>query len=108
METWNIGNLEAKSLELAIEFLTTNYVVCVKETRWSRQKTRGVKGYKLWYVDLDDRRHRVGILVSNVILKQLIKVRRCNNRIILVRIVVEKEVISIVSALGPKLGLISR
>ena len=42
----------------------------------------------MWYAGLDDRRNGVGTLVSNDILKQLVEVRRCNDRIMLVRIVV--------------------
>ncbi|XP_057533297.1 uncharacterized protein LOC130811131 [Amaranthus tricolor] len=79
----------------------TIYVACVQETRWKGQKAKGIKGYKLWYAGLDDRPNRVDILVSNDILKQLVEVRRCNDKIMLVRIVVGEEIISIVSAYGP-------
>ena len=48
---------------------------------------------------------RAGRQVSNDILKQLVEVRRCNDRIILVRIVVGEKIISIVSAYGPQVGL---
>ena len=51
----------------------------------------------MWYAELDDRHNEVGILVSNDILKQLVEVRRCNDRIMLVRIIVGEEIISIVS-----------
>ncbi|XP_057535467.1 uncharacterized protein LOC130813643 [Amaranthus tricolor] len=81
------------------------YVACVQETRWKGQKAKGIKGYKLWYASSDDRRNRVGILVSNDILKQLVELTRCNDRIMLVRIVVGEEIISIVSAYGPQVGL---
>ncbi|XP_057518018.1 uncharacterized protein LOC130798940 [Amaranthus tricolor] len=81
------------------------YRTCVQETRWKGQKAKGIKGYKLWYLGLDDRRNGVGILVSNDILKQLVEVRRCNDRIMLVRIVLGEEIISIVSAYGPQVGL---
>ncbi|XP_057531667.1 uncharacterized protein LOC130809848 [Amaranthus tricolor] len=75
------------------------------ETRWKGQKAKGIKGYKLWYGDLDSKHNGVGILVSNDILKQLVEVRKCNGKIILVRIVVGEEIISIVSAYGPQVGL---
>ena len=79
MGTWNIGTLEAKSLELANELSKYRiHVTCVQETRWKGQKPKGIKGYKLWYAGLDGRRNGVGILVSNDILKQLVEVRRCN------------------------------
>ena len=104
--TWQIGTLEAKSLELANELSKYRiHAACVQETNWKGQKTKGIKEYKLWYVGLGDRRSGVGILVSNDILKQLVEVRRCNDRIMLVRIVVGEEIISIVSAYGPQIRL---
>ena len=81
------------------------HVACVQEIRWKGQKEKGIKGYKLWYSGLDGRRNGVEILVSNDILKQLVEVRRCSDRIILVRIVVGEEIISNVSVYGPHVGL---
>ncbi|XP_057548222.1 uncharacterized protein LOC130826670 [Amaranthus tricolor] len=106
VRTSNIGILEAKLLELANELSKYRiHVACVQETRWKGQKAKGIKGYKLWYAGLDGIRNEVGILVSNDILKQLVEVKRCNDRIMLVRIVVGEEIISIVSAYGPQVGL---
>ena len=59
----------------------------------------------MWYVGLDGRSNWVGIPVSNDILKKFFEVRRSNDRIMLVRIVVGEEVISIVSAYSPQVGL---
>ena len=83
--TWNIGILEAKSLELVNKLSKCRiHVACVQETRWKGQKEKCINGYKLWYAGLDDRRNGVDILVSNDILKQLVEVRRCSDRIMLV------------------------
>nr|QIA97904.1 hypothetical protein AP_R.00g000040-v1.0.a3 [Amaranthus palmeri] len=101
-----IGTLEAKSLELANELSKYRiHVACVQETRWKGRKAKSIKGYKLWYAGLDGKRSGVGILVSNVILEQVVEVRRCNDRMMLVRIVVGEEVVSFVSAYGPQVGL---
>ena len=62
----------------------------------------------MWYAELDDRHNEVGILVSNDILKQLVEVRRSNDRIMLVRIVVGEESYPLLVRTGPKLGLMSR
>ena len=41
MRTWNIGTLQAKSLELATELSKYKIqVACVQETRWKGQKAR--------------------------------------------------------------------
>ncbi|XP_057521629.1 uncharacterized protein LOC130801766 [Amaranthus tricolor] len=104
--TWNIGTLEAKSLELANELSKYRIrVAYVQETRWKGQKAKGMKGYKLWYASLDGRHNGVGILMSNDILKQLVEVRRCNDMIMLVRIVVGEEIIFIVNAYESQVGL---
>ncbi|XP_057524007.1 uncharacterized protein LOC130803822 [Amaranthus tricolor] len=94
------------SLELATElFKYKIQVVCIKEIRWKEQKASILKGYNLWYVGLDGKQSGVDILVANDILKQVVEVRRCNDRIMLVRIVVGEEVISIISVYGPQVGL---
>ena len=80
-------------------------MACVKETRWKGQKAFNIKSYKLWYAGLDGRHSGVNILVSNDILKQLVEIRRCNDRIMLVKIVVGEEVVSIISAYAPQVGL---
>ena len=106
MGTWNIATLEAKSLELANELFEYRiHVAYVQETRWKGQKEKGIKGYKLWYTVLDGRRNRVCILVSNDILNQLVEVRRCSDRIMLVRILVEEEILAVVSVYGPQVRL---
>ena len=81
------------------------HVACVQETRWKGKKAKVIKGYKLWYAGLDGRNNGVGILVSNDILKQLVEAQRCNDMIMLVRIIVGEETISIVSVYGPQVGL---
>ena len=68
-------------------------------------KSNRLKAYKLWYAGLDGKRSGVGILVAHDILKQVVEFRRCNDRIMLVRIVEGEEVISIISAYGPQVGL---
>ena len=80
-------------------------MACVQETRWKGYDSTGVKGYKLWYARLDGRRSGVGILVSNKILKQGVEVKRCNERIMLVRIVLGEVLTSIISAYGSQVGL---
>ena len=80
-------------------------MACVQEPWWKGQKASVLKGYKLWYAGLDGKRSGVGILVANDILKQVVEVRRYNDRNMLVRIAVGEEVISIISAYGPQVGL---
>ena len=62
----------------------------------------------MWYAGLDDRRSGVGILVSNKILEQVVDVKRCNDRIMLVRIVLGGEITSIISAYEPQVVLMNR
>ena len=80
-------------------------MACVQETTWKGKKANVLKGYKLWYAGLDGKQSVFGILEANDILKQVVEVRKCNERIMLVRIVVGEEVISIISAYGPQVVL---
>ena len=80
-------------------------MACVQETTWKWQKASVLKGYKLWYTDLDGKQSGVSILVANDIIKQVVEVKRCNDRIMLARIVVGEEVISIISAYMPQVEL---
>ena len=67
-------------------------MTCILESRWKGHKAVDVNRYKLWYVVSDGRYNGVSILVSYKILKQVIKVKRYNKRVMLVRIVVGEEV----------------
>lgn len=67
-----------------------------------------VNSYKLWYAGFDDIHSWVSILVAIDILKQVVEVRRCNERIMLVKIVVGEEVILVITAYGPQIELRSK
>ncbi|XP_057523856.1 uncharacterized protein LOC130803670 [Amaranthus tricolor] len=80
---------------IAFSDTTRRFLVYMDYSRNSGLVEHGEE-YKL-YATLYYKRNGVDILVSNDILKQLVEVSRCNERIMPVRIVVGEEIISIVS-----------
>nr|XP_016452451.1 PREDICTED: craniofacial development protein 2-like [Nicotiana tabacum] len=82
--SWNIGTLTGKSIELAKKV----NIACVQETRWAGSKARNADGYKLW-----DFRESV------------VEVRRVNDRLMFIKLVISECTLNVVSAYAPQAGL---
>ena len=80
-------------------------VACVQETKWKGQKSTEKNGYKLWYSGSDGKRNGVGIMVTKELQDKVVEVKRCNDRIMAVRLVVGDGVVTIVCAYAPQVGL---
>ena len=82
-------------------------ILCVQETRWAGQKAKEVEntGFKLWYSGSAGIRNGVGVLIDKSLKDGVVDVRRKGDRIILVKLVVGKLVLNIVSAYAPQAGL---
>jgi len=65
-------------------------ILCVQETKWKGQKAKAVEdtGFKLWYTGVTPGRNGVGILIDRSLKDGVVEVRRQNDRIILIRMVV--------------------
>ncbi|KAD3069016.1 hypothetical protein E3N88_36896 [Mikania micrantha] len=104
--SWNIGTLTGRVLEL-VDALRRRKVkiACLQETRWKGTKGAEYNGYKLWHSGSNGVKNGVGFLVSRELQDQLVEVRRYNDRIMMLRMVVGEEAIAIVSAYAPHVGL---
>ena len=59
-------------------------VLCVQETRWKGDRVRSLVGrYKLLHVGGDGRCNGMGIIVSEEITKQVVRVERWEGRIVM-------------------------
>ncbi|KAG5606216.1 hypothetical protein H5410_027708 [Solanum commersonii] len=78
-----------KSLEL-VKILKKRKIsiACVQETRWVGSKARDVDGFKLWYSGGSRDRNGVGILVDGVLRELVVEVRRINDRLMLIKLVI--------------------
>lgn len=80
-------------------------VACIQETRWKGAQSREANGYKLWYSGLVTSRNGVGILLSKELKDSVVEVKRCNDRIMSVRVVIGEKVVNVVCAYAPQVGL---
>ncbi|KAG5580523.1 hypothetical protein H5410_051150 [Solanum commersonii] len=104
--SWNIGSLTGKSIEL-VKILKKRKIniACVQETRWVGAKARVVDGFKLWYSGGSKDRNGVGILVDGDLREQVVEVRRINDRLMMVKLVIGGCTLSVISAYAPQVGL---
>ncbi|KAG5615096.1 hypothetical protein H5410_014920, partial [Solanum commersonii] len=104
--SWNIGSLTGKSIEL-VKILKKRKIniACVQETRWVGAKARVVDWFKLWYLGGSRDRNGVGILVDGDLREQVVEVRRINDRLMMVKLVIGGCTLSVISAYAPQVGL---
>ncbi|WMV47915.1 hypothetical protein MTR67_041300 [Solanum verrucosum] len=104
--SWNIGSLTGKSIEL-VKILKKRKIniACVQETRWVGAKARDIDGFKLWYSGGSRDRNGVGILVDGDLREQVVEVRRINNRLMTIKLVIGGCTLSVISAYAPQVGL---
>ena len=62
-------------------------------------------GFKLWYTGVTPGRNGVGILIDRSLKDGVVEVRRQDDRIILIRLVVGDSVLNVISDYAPQIGL---
>nr|XP_009789322.1 PREDICTED: craniofacial development protein 2-like [Nicotiana sylvestris] len=104
--SWNIGTLTGKSIEL-VKILQKRRVniACVQETRWVGSKARNVDGYKLWYSGAVRGKNGMSILVDMELREYVVEVRRVNDRLMFIKLVIGECTLNVVSAYAPQAGL---
>ncbi|XP_009626430.1 uncharacterized protein [Nicotiana tomentosiformis] len=95
-----------KSIELAkiLKKRKVN-IACVQETRWVGSRTRNADEYKLWYSGVLKGKNGVGILVDRELRESVVEVRRVNDRLMSIKLVVGESTLNVVSAYTPQAGL---
>ncbi|KAM3382190.1 hypothetical protein P3S68_007763 [Capsicum galapagoense] len=105
VESWNIGTLQGKSIELVKTLRKRRInIACVQETKWVGSKARDVDGYKLWYSGSERRRNGVGILVDEELRGQVVEVKRINDRLMTIKLVIRGFTLNVCSAYAPQVG----
>ncbi|XP_019234157.1 PREDICTED: uncharacterized protein LOC109214672 [Nicotiana attenuata] len=78
-----------KSIELAkILYKRKINIVCVHETGWVGNMARQADGFDLWYSRRVRGKNVVGILVDRDLMELVVEVKRVNNRLMAIKIVV--------------------
>ncbi|XP_070049436.1 uncharacterized protein [Nicotiana tomentosiformis] len=98
--------LTGKSIELA-KILNKRKIIiaCVQEARWVGNRTQEVDGFKLWYSGRVRGKNGVGILVDKDLRELVVEVKRVNNRLMAIKIVVGGYTLNVVSSYAPRVGL---
>ncbi|KAJ0557790.1 putative SWR1-complex protein 5/Craniofacial development protein [Helianthus annuus] len=104
--SWNVGTLSGKLLEV-IDTLKRHRVqiACLQETRWKGHRAEECNGYKLLYSGSNGTKNGVGFLVAIELHKNAIEVIRHNDRIMVLRLVLGEQVVTVVCAFAPHVGL---
>ena len=104
--TWNVGTLTGRLREI-VDVMERRRIdiLCVQETRWKGCGTREIgSGYKLYYSGSREGRNGVGIIVSNNWKGKVIEVKRVNDRLLRIPIIVGDKIVQVISAYAPQMG----
>ena len=101
-----MGTLSGKGVEV-VEMMERRRleVLCVQETKWRGDRARMmVGGRKLLHAGGDGRSSGVGIVISEEISKEVVRVERWKGRIIMAWAMIRKLLVCIMSVCGPQTG----
>ena len=107
--TVNVGSMRKRGGEV-VDMAARRQLdfCCLQETRWKEEGARVFGSeearYKFFWIGCKEGDAGVGILVAEKWIDKVIEVKWVNERIILVRIVVGKCVVNLVSAYAPQVG----
>ena len=107
--TWNVGSMSCRNGEVA-EVLHNRRVdiCCVQETRWKGGSARmlGMEGrrYKFFWQGCDAGLAGVGVLLAEKWIDKVVNLVRVNERILLLRLLIGKRLVTIVSSYAPQVG----
>lgn len=108
----NVGSLVGRSAEVVDMMCRRNVDVAgLQEVRYKNQGTRTIRGgdgvYKLYWSGISTGQGGVGLLIKKELEKQVIEVRRINERVIALDLAIENDVVTILSVYAPQCGLSS-
>ncbi|KAM1611225.1 hypothetical protein TB2_000020 [Malus domestica] len=82
-------------------------IMCLQETKWVGRKAKDLEnsGFKLWYSGTNRTRNGVGNIVDKTLTQDVVDVKRVGDRIMAIKIVIGQELINVISAYAPQVGL---
>ncbi|XP_045458566.1 craniofacial development protein 2-like [Melitaea cinxia] len=104
--SWNVGTMTGRGRALAdvLERRRIN-IACLQETKWKGQRAREIgAGYKFYYCGCDGKRNGVGIVLDRELKNKVMDVKRVNDRVIAVKLLIEDSVLNVVSVYAPQTG----
>jgi hypothetical protein len=106
--TWNVGSLTGKLREVVDTMIRRRVnILCVQKTKWKGQKAKEVEdtGFKLRYTGNTSTKNGVGIVLDKSLKDRVVDIKRQEDRIILVKLLVGDLVFNVISAYAPQIGL---
>jgi exonuclease III len=78
-------------------------ILCVHETKWKGKKTKEVEdtGFKLWYTGITTNKNGVGIMLNKSLKDEVVDIKRQENIIILVKLLIGDLIFNVISAYAP-------
>ena len=107
--TVNVGTMRGKSGEI-VEMAARRKldICCVQESRWKGGSARTMGSddgcYKFFWVGCEEGVAGVGVLVAKKWINRVAEVRRVNERVMVLRLVIGKSLLNIVSVYAPQVG----
>ena len=77
---------------------------CLQETGWKGKGARKLGEYKFFWMGCSKGIHGVGLLVADRWTEKVLEVRRVSERLMLVRVIVGRTVLNLISAYVPQAG----
>ncbi|XP_076932102.1 uncharacterized protein LOC143597499 [Bidens hawaiensis] len=104
--SWNVCTLNSKLWEVVDALKRRRaHIVCLQETRWKGQRGDECNGYNMLYSGSDGAKNGVGFLLALEVHKNVVEVIRYNDRIMVLRLVLGDEVVTVVCAYVPQVEL---
>ncbi|KAI5623399.1 hypothetical protein C0J50_17186 [Silurus asotus] len=79
-------------------------MLCVQKTKQKGSKARIGGGFKLFYHGVDGKRNGVGVILKEENSKSVVEVTRVSDRVMNVKLEVERLIINVISAYAPQVG----
>ena len=105
----NVGTLTRRSGEV-VEMISRRKLdfCCVQETRWKGEGARLLGGegmrYKLFWKGSERGVGGVGIFAAEQYIDKVVEVRRVSDRVIILKVLLGKTVLNVISAYAPQAG----
>ena len=82
-------------------------ILCIQETKWVGEKAKEIDslGFKLWYSGRSRTRNGVGVIIDKSLKDNVVEIKRIDDSIIALKIVVDTKIINVISVYAPQVGL---
>ena len=101
----NVGTMRGREGEV-VEMAASRHLdfCCLQETGWKGEGTRKLGGYKFFWMGREEGYHGVRVLVAEEWIEKVLDVKRWSERIMVLRVVVGRSVVNLVSVYAPQSG----